>query len=251
MGYGYLAECKTIAIAVLYYNYNGMQQSKKKFFYVVCLTRFQWYARCIILKIKIRRRTSDIFNILYSVFGFFRYIAEMFHHCRIKGQPSYKCLYRLSNTLCQQVQREINTSGTGAVCTEFSYYPLRNLSEGCQYPRTSSNIFTRLLRINTSVCWRVVKPCHAKGHPFLNTSKIQMQLHRRVTHSVKNVELLHSHTTTVHTLTGPVGQLFACWLRGQRFTSWGYNHTSGTRILLLSLSRYIGDPDVIPDHRPR
>jgi hypothetical protein len=34
--------------------------------------------------------------------------------------------------------------------------------------------------------------------------------------------------------------------KGQRFTSWGCTHSdNGTRFLVLALSCYIGDPDVI------
>jgi hypothetical protein len=48
--------------------------------------------------------------------------------------------------------------------------------------------------------------------------------------------------THLHSLNGPVGLLFASRLGGQRFTSWGCTHTSGTGILLLAMSCYIGDP---------
>jgi hypothetical protein len=54
----------------------------------------------------------------------------------------------------------------------------------------------------------------------------------------------------LHSLTGPVGQLFASHLGGQRFAPWGYTHTSGKGFFILVLSCYIGDPDVIPYHRP-
>jgi hypothetical protein len=57
--------------------------------------------------------------------------------------------------------------------------------------------------------------------------------------------------TPLHSLIGPVGQLFASRLGGQRFTSQGCTHASRTGILLLAFSHFIGDPDVIPDHQPQ
>ncbi len=57
--------------------------------------------------------------------------------------------------------------------------------------------------------------------------------------------------TPIHGLTRPVGQLFATRLGGQQFMSRGCTHShNGTGFLLLAMSRYIGDPDVI-DHWPR
>jgi hypothetical protein len=54
-------------------------------------------------------------------------------------------------------------------------------------------------------------------------------------------------TAFTHSLTGPVGQPFASHHEGP-----GFNPRGGclceTGILLLVLSRYIGDPGVIPDH---
>jgi hypothetical protein len=47
-------------------------------------------------------------------------------------------------------------------------------------------------------------------------------------------------------LTGPVDYLFASRHKGPRFKSLG-GYLCEARILLLALSRYIGDPDVI-DH---
>ncbi len=44
--------------------------------------------------------------------------------------------------------------------------------------------------------------------------------------------------TPLHNLTGPVGQPFASWLRGQQLASQGCTHISGIGILLLALSRY-------------
>jgi hypothetical protein len=53
-------------------------------------------------------------------------------------------------------------------------------------------------------------------------------------------------TTFIHSLTGPVGQAFASRHVGLGFNSqWGTLCETG--ILLLALSRYIGDPDLI-DH---
>ncbi len=54
----------------------------------------------------------------------------------------------------------------------------------------------------------------------------------------------------LHSLTGPVGQPFASCLGGQQFMPQGRTHTFGTGLLLLAMSHYIGDPDMIPDHRP-
>ncbi len=51
-------------------------------------------------------------------------------------------------------------------------------------------------------------------------------------------------TAFTHSLTGPVGQPFASRHKGSGFNPQGVLET---RILLLALSRYIGDPDVI-DH---
>ncbi len=65
------------------------------------------------------------------------------------------------------------------------------------------------------------------------------------------MELLHSHTTTQShwssgsTICFPPNGAAVC-----DFAFQGCTHTSGTGILLLALSRYIGDPDVIPDHWP-
>ncbi len=49
----------------------------------------------------------------------------------------------------------------------------------------------------------------------------------------------------IHSLTGPVGWPFASRLGGQWFTSRGCKNSQWTRYLLLALSRYIGDLDVI------
>ncbi len=50
----------------------------------------------------------------------------------------------------------------------------------------------------------------------------------------------------IRSLTGSVGQLFAPRLEGQWITSLGCTHShNGTGFLLLVLSRYIGDPNMI------
>ncbi len=57
--------------------------------------------------------------------------------------------------------------------------------------------------------------------------------------------------TPIHSLTGPVDQPFASCLGDQQFASRRCTHShNGTGFLLLALSRYIGDPDMI-DHWPR
>jgi hypothetical protein len=58
--------------------------------------------------------------------------------------------------------------------------------------------------------------------------------------------------TPIHSLTGPVGQPYASRLGGQRLASREAQTHIGTKFLLLSLSRYIGEPNVIdywPGHR--
>jgi hypothetical protein len=56
--------------------------------------------------------------------------------------------------------------------------------------------------------------------------------------------------TPTHSLTGPMGKPFASHLGGQQFVSLGCTHSrNGAGFLLLALSRYFGDPDVI-DHWP-
>jgi hypothetical protein len=58
--------------------------------------------------------------------------------------------------------------------------------------------------------------------------------------------------TLTQSPTGPSGQPFASRLGGQWFASWGCTHSHhGTGFLTLALSHYIGDPDMIPDHRLR
>jgi hypothetical protein len=56
--------------------------------------------------------------------------------------------------------------------------------------------------------------------------------------------------TPIHSLTGPVGQPFAPCLGVSGPRPGDAQTHNGTGFLLLALSRYIGDPDVI-DHWPR
>jgi hypothetical protein len=57
---------------------------------------------------------------------------------------------------------------------------------------------------------------------------------------------------SLHSLTGPVGQPFASPSMGQSFAPRGGNsHLHWNWEFLLALSCYIGDPDVIIDHRPQ
>jgi hypothetical protein len=56
--------------------------------------------------------------------------------------------------------------------------------------------------------------------------------------------------TPLRSLTGLVGQLFASYLEGSGSCPGDHPHFWNWD-LLLAMSRYIGDPDVIPDLRPR
>jgi hypothetical protein len=49
----------------------------------------------------------------------------------------------------------------------------------------------------------------------------------------------------IHSLTGQVGQPFASRQGDPRFTSWGCTNSQWNWVLLLAMSRYIGDPYVI------
>jgi hypothetical protein len=51
--------------------------------------------------------------------------------------------------------------------------------------------------------------------------------------------------TPIHSLNGPVGQLFASHLGGQRFMSQACPHLQWNWVLLLAMSGYIGDPKSI------
>jgi hypothetical protein len=51
--------------------------------------------------------------------------------------------------------------------------------------------------------------------------------------------------TLIHSLTGPVGQPFASCLGVSKLHPGNTQTHNGTRFLLLALSRYIGDPNVI------
>jgi hypothetical protein len=55
--------------------------------------------------------------------------------------------------------------------------------------------------------------------------------------------------TPIHSLNGQVGQPFVCFLpRGAVFTPWDAPTLTMELGSTVSESRYIGDPDVIPDH---
>jgi hypothetical protein len=67
-----------------------------------------------------------------------------------------------------------------------------------------------------------------------------------------NVHLWSSCSLTpLYSLTGPVGQLFASRLGGPSVRVLGMHPHFWNWDLLLMLSRYIGDLNVIPNHWPR
>ncbi len=105
---------------------------------------------------------------LILTFSFLRGIAKRLPLSLLLGQPSCKCLSRLSNTLWQLLWRVINTlwprmreclppSGKYVlfakvvntlwrICQSVAnilWHPVTNLLEGCQYPLTSCKKFAR------------------------------------------------------------------------------------------------------------
>jgi hypothetical protein len=56
--------------------------------------------------------------------------------------------------------------------------------------------------------------------------------------------------TPQHSLTGPVGQPFASRLGGVVIHDIGVHPLFWNWDLLLAMSCYISDPDMVPDHRP-
>jgi hypothetical protein len=87
-------------------------------------------------------------------------------------------------------------------------------------------------------------------HFFQIQFQIREDTQQQTVQKLKNILWRPYNFTPTHSLTGPVGQLFASCLGGQRFASWGCTKIHNkTGFLLLALSCYIGDPDVI-DHWP-